>query len=46
MQKAPEERVKLIVKLRADGKTLQEIAGMLKITRQRVHQILKETSRN
>ena len=44
MQKTQDERGKLIVKLREEGKTFQQIADILNITRQRVQQIYKELS--
>lgn len=36
-------RRELVFRLRREGKTLQAIATMLNISRQRVHQILKST---
>lgn len=40
------ERNKLILEMRKDGKTLEEIAKIFRLTRQRVYHILKEKDSN
>ncbi len=42
MAKAKEKRVKAIIRMYGDGKTTEDIANVLDISRQRVHQICKE----